>query len=208
MTEPQYRCPGFRRAAEHYRDVPESLFDGAQRPLGCDAERVLRDEAIRLGMHPEAYFESALLPTLERMFVPESEIDACIPFRVEDDPATESFTFIGEFAEDAIPSSCYDGTMSCDIRFSRREHEGGVVPEIETARAERVGHAAIEAFLPTSRPDCAGPHCTRIWVTPTEERIQVRAETEVPMTLLFGRSVTVHSSDWETREVEIIQQAG
>ncbi|RME58690.1 MAG: hypothetical protein D6780_06340 [Candidatus Dadabacteria bacterium] len=199
-NDPNYNCGEFLVRSRYWDEennppndpvIPNtSLFHGIRQDLGCNWEEQLRNEAVTLGMNPQAYFE-AQRDSQTVTQLPSEPSDSCVTYW-QDNGAPTGETLLGTFPEDQIPAECNEEGVSCRLElvgFSGPE-TGTVTYDFDYA-AEHFGFEEIKAGLPRAELNCSGPDCVRLSVNEQNGEFIASGEIDVPLNLLFHDTITL-----------------
>lgn len=201
--------------------VAQSLFVGPQRQLGCGTFEALRQEAIRLGTNPNAFFEVLKDSDVSGSdyLISVGEIDACKVVRADTSLVSlnlRSKVPGGPFDEGVTPGQCLvQGIDHCiKIPAGLRTIEGSEKFAVLNERVIEKAQRAIKAYMPNARnaSECETDevNCVKVQLgeqnlnptfDPLKDPFTLRASARIPMALFFNRgSLSVNyvaERDWE-----------
>jgi hypothetical protein len=211
-----YDCAEFPIASRHFNESvrPElpitSLFRGVYEDLGdsCWEER-LREDAEGLGLPVGAFFEGSRAKRAPAVYgdLPSTqcgaEVRVTYDTRGEEELVTEEPLRAGE-----KPLECQSPAMCRTelVGFEGGQYSG---PVENFEAAASMGMQEIESAFPAAvrcplMGETADPNCINVIVEPQDvvlgRAYAARAEAEVPLRLLFGRSLRVASDTLEVGE--------
>ena len=205
--DPRYSCSEIPLSSNHFSeenyDLPStSLFKGIHADLGCGWEDSLYTDALNNGLEPNAFFEAERNYAGEEV-LPGIPTDTCITYRIGYD---EPDTLIdhGIFEAGSFPSVCDNGNCQFEFVGFGEGSSGGTEFDFELA-AEYYGFNEIKASYPRARWNCAGEDCVTLNIEEDNGFLVGTGQVQVPMKLLFNKTITLAVTERERYEGEYIE---
>jgi len=210
-TDPAYGCPDFPRRTlvlDDPADGGEVELPSTSRFLGTHPEQtpecvgaVLREAAIAEGhLDPRAWFSwSHALEGIGAYAA--APADHCLRYEMTfgTSAARTLLTASGPLPWPERPAPCTSGAV-CVRELAHLSGSTGSTT-IDEARAELVhGFQEVAASYPPARYDCEGRDCVKLAVSTTGTTRQVEGSIEIPLMLLFGRTMKLEYA--EQRRIE------
>ena len=191
-----YQCPQIKKVSREFNDealkeldYSDTYFFGlhTKEVLGCDYNEIIKNDAVKLGLNPAAYFKASE-EFADQYFVKTEPVFACYEgvktyYAEGEKKKIEG----GPFLANQLPIECYENGKGCTLEFAKYETTPSH-SSVDFINAYNRGFETIRVVHPQAVKPCEDLKCAKIIDNGEDKNAEIPCPSDLPNCVSYTAS--------------------